>query len=101
MTADDGLVKWAARSGRCRPSSPRGNLRFAFYRRVSTEDWQDPGSSLTRQREQAGPLVRGAQVSADLVGNLMDVATARRRAEPGDLSQDTHLADGSFTSVAE
>jgi DNA invertase Pin-like site-specific DNA recombinase len=34
-------------------------LQFAFYGRVSTEDWQDPESSLARQLGQAGALVRG------------------------------------------
>jgi DNA invertase Pin-like site-specific DNA recombinase len=34
-------------------------LRFAFYGRVSTEDWQDPESSRARQREQAKAIVRG------------------------------------------
>jgi DNA invertase Pin-like site-specific DNA recombinase len=34
-------------------------LRFAFYGRVSTEDWQDPVTSRARQREQAEALVRG------------------------------------------
>jgi hypothetical protein len=37
----------------------RGGLRFAFYGRVSTEDWQDPVTSRARQREQAGVLVAG------------------------------------------
>ena len=37
----------------------RGGLRFAFYGRVSTEDWQDPVTSRARQREQAEALVRG------------------------------------------
>jgi hypothetical protein len=36
-----------------------GGLRFAFYGRVSTEDWQDPESSLARQLGQAEALVRG------------------------------------------
>jgi DNA invertase Pin-like site-specific DNA recombinase len=34
-------------------------LRFAFYGRVSTEDWQDPESSLARQLSQAEALVCG------------------------------------------
>ena len=37
----------------------RGGLRFAFYGRVSTEDWQDPVTSWARQREQARVLVAG------------------------------------------
>jgi DNA invertase Pin-like site-specific DNA recombinase len=36
-----------------------GVLRFVFYGRVSTEDWQDPVTSRARQQEQAGALVRG------------------------------------------
>ena len=37
----------------------RGDLRFAFYGRVSTEDWQDPVTSRARQRDQAAALVAG------------------------------------------
>ena len=56
----DVLVLWAERTGRRRAGVPgRGGLRFAFYGRVSTEDWQDPVTSLARQREQAGILVAG------------------------------------------
>ena len=56
----DGLVAWAARSGRPQTGGTgRGGLRFVFYGRVSTEDWQDPVTSRARQREQAGALVRG------------------------------------------
>jgi hypothetical protein len=36
-----------------------GRLRFAFYGRVSTEDWQDPVTSRARQRDQAVALVAG------------------------------------------
>lgn len=60
VAGGDGLVAWAARSGRPQAGGPeRGGLRFAFYGRVSTEDWQDPESPRARQREQAGALVRG------------------------------------------
>jgi len=53
-------VLWAERTGRRSGSVPgRGGLRFAFYGRVSTEDWQDPVTSRARQREQAGALVAG------------------------------------------
>jgi site-specific DNA recombinase len=34
-------------------------VRFAFYGRVSTEDWQDPLTSWARQRDQARALVAG------------------------------------------
>ena len=60
MTADGGLAAWAEASGRWRAEGhERGALRFAFYGRVSTEDWQDPVMSRARQREQAEALVRG------------------------------------------
>jgi hypothetical protein len=53
----DSLVAWAEGSGRRRAGgSVPGGLRFAFYGRVSTEDWQDPVTSRARQREQAGAL---------------------------------------------
>ena len=56
----DALVQWPERTGRRRAGVPgRGGLRFAFYGRVSTEDWQDPVTSRARQREQAGVLVAG------------------------------------------
>ena len=56
----DALVLWAERTGRRRAGVPgRGGLRFAFYGRVSTEDWQDPVTSRARQRELAGVLVAG------------------------------------------
>ena len=56
----DGLVAWAARSGRPESRGPvRGGLRFVFYGRVSTEDWQDPVTSRARQLQQAAMLVSG------------------------------------------
>src|SRR5512142_990926 len=78
----DGLVAWAEGSGRRRAGGAvRGGLRFVFYGRVSTEDWQDPVTSRARQREQAGALVRGhGHVVAELfdVGESRMVAWARR-----------------------
>ncbi len=60
MTANETLAAWVERSGRRRGSRPAGgSLRFAFYGRVSTQDWQDPVSLRVRQREQAEMLVRG------------------------------------------
>jgi DNA invertase Pin-like site-specific DNA recombinase len=56
-------------------------LRFAFYGRVSTEDWQDPVTSRARQREQAEALVRGhGQVVAEFfdAGQSRTVAWGRR-----------------------
>ena len=78
----DGLVAWAARSGRPQTGGTgRGGLRFVFYGRVSTEDWQDPVTSRARQREQAGALVRGhGQVVAEFfdAGQSRTVAWGRR-----------------------
>ena len=71
----DVLVAWAARSGRPRFGGPvRGGLRFMFYGRVSTEDWQDPVTSRARQREQAGALVRGHGV---IVVEFFDAGQSR------------------------
>ncbi len=59
MIADGGLAASAKASGRRQASGhARGELRFALYGRVSTEDWQDPVTSRARQREQAEALVR-------------------------------------------
>jgi site-specific DNA recombinase len=78
----DGLVAWAARSGRPRIGRPVcGRLRFAFYGRVSTEDWQDPVTSRARQREQAGALIRGhGVITAEFfdAGESRTVAWGRR-----------------------
>ena len=71
MVAASALAEWVERSGRCRDGAPApGRLRFAFYGRVSTEDWQDPVTSRTRQREQAGALVRG---HGQIVAEFFDV----------------------------
>ena len=59
----------------------RGGLRFVFYGRVSTEDWQDPVTSRARQREQAEALVRGhGHVVAEFFdeGQSRTVAWGRR-----------------------
>jgi len=52
----------------------RDMVRFVFYGRVSTEDWQDPVTSRARQREQAEALVRGRGV---IVAELFDVGESR------------------------
>ena len=87
MTAQGGLMGWAERSALRRAGSLTtggsvpGRLRFVFYGRVSTEDWQDPVTSRARQREQAEALVRGhGVIVAELfnVGESRTVAWARR-----------------------
>jgi site-specific DNA recombinase len=78
MAADGGLLAWAERSGRRQGRGcGSGGLRFAFYGRVSTEDWQDPVSSRARQREQAGALVRG---HGQIVAEFFDVGQTRKLA---------------------
>jgi site-specific DNA recombinase len=73
-----GLVAWAHRSGRQRTGRPaRGGVRFVFYGRVSTEDWQDPVTSRARQREQAAALVRG---HGQIVAEFFDVGLTRKLA---------------------
>ena len=78
----DVLVSWAERTARGdRRVAGLGTLRFVFYGRVSTEDWQDPVTSRVRQREQAEALVRGhGVIVADFfdVGESRTVAWARR-----------------------
>ena len=82
MTADGGLAAWAEASGRRQGSGQAcGGLRFVFYGRVSTEDWQDPLTSRVRQREQAEALVRGhGQIVAEFfdTGESRAVAWGRR-----------------------
>ena len=54
------LVSWAERTARWdRRPAGRGMVRFVFYGRVSTEDWQDPVTSRARQGEQAAALAAG------------------------------------------
>lgn len=82
----DSLVLWAERTGRRRAGLPgRGGLRFMFYGRVSTQDWQDPVTSRARQREQAGVLVAG---HGTVVAEFFDCGTAgscRGHGGPGPL----------------
>lgn len=71
-----GLAEWAAQTGRRHVTEPpSGGLRFAFYGRVSTEDWQDPVCSRARQLAQAQSLVAGY---GRITGGVF-----RCRAEPG------------------
>ncbi len=78
----DTLEAWAKATGRSRAASPGcGGLRFAFYGRVSTEDWQDPVTSRARQRDQAAALVAGhGRIAAEFfdAGYSRTLAWARR-----------------------
>ena len=56
----EALAAWAeGLAGRRGETRGRGCLRFAFYGRVSTEDWQDPVTSRARQLQQAMMLIAG------------------------------------------
>ena len=71
----DALGVWAERTGRGRAARrERGELRFAFYGRVSTEDRQDPVTSLARQQGQAGALVAG---HGRIVASFFDIGQSR------------------------
>ena len=78
----DALAQWAERTGRrSGVVAGRDRLRFAFYGRVSTEDWQDPVTSRVRQREQARVLVAGhGKIVAELFasGHSRTLPWARR-----------------------
>src|SRR5437667_8183649 len=71
----DGLAAWAERTRRRTVTGPvRGRLRFAFYGRVSTEDHQDPVTSLARQQAQAAALVAG---HGRIVASFFDIGQSR------------------------
>ena len=73
---------WAERTGRRGAAEPGGGtLRFVFYGRVSTEDYQDPVTSRARQRDQAATLVAGhGRIVAEFfdTGQSRTLAWARR-----------------------
>ncbi|MDQ2816022.1 MAG: recombinase family protein [Actinomycetota bacterium] len=69
------LAQWAEGLSRSRPGRRGGGvLRFAFYGRVSTEDWQDPVTSHARQLQQAMMLVAGAGI---IVAEFFDIGESR------------------------
>ncbi|WP_199485237.1 recombinase family protein [Actinomadura craniellae] len=75
VSAGGGLLGWVERSrSRPAPLRGRGGLRFAFYGRVSTEDYQDPVTSRVRQRGQAETLVAGL---GRIVAEFFDVGESR------------------------
>jgi site-specific DNA recombinase len=71
----DVLAAWAASLVSRREGMPgRGYLRFVFYGRVSTEDWQDPVTSRARQLQQAALLVAG---QGTIVAEFFDCGQSR------------------------
>jgi len=70
----DVLADWAQSLVGQAAGRSRGRLRFAFYGRVSTEDWQDPVTSRARQLQQAVMLVAGHGV---VVAEFFDAGESR------------------------
>ena len=71
----DVLACWAEGLRPGRTGVPgHGCLRFAFYGRVSTEDWQDPVTSRARQLQQAMMLIAGRGV---IVAEFFDTGQSR------------------------
>src|SRR5450755_500286 len=71
----DMLASWAEGLGHGRVGvRDRRCLRFAFYGRVSTEDWQDPVTSRARQLQQAMMLIAGRGV---IVAECFDTGQSR------------------------
>ena len=71
----DMLASWAEGLGQNRAGvQGHGCLRFAFYGRVSTEDWQDPVTSRARQLQQAVMLTTGR---GRIVAEFFDTGESR------------------------
>ena len=71
----DALAAWAEGLAGCGGGArSRGCLRFAFYGRVSTEDWQDPVTSRARQLQQAVMLTAGRGI---IVAEFFDTGQSR------------------------
>src|SRR2546423_3022811 len=75
----DVLAEWAHSLTSQIAGRSRGRLRFAFYGRVSTEDWQDPVTSRARQLQQAVMLVAG---QGTIVAEFFDYGQSRTLAWP-------------------
>jgi site-specific DNA recombinase len=67
-------VAWAERNRRRETEHHDEGVRFAFYGRVSTEDWQDPVTSQAWQRDQAAALVAG---HGAIVAEFFDAGESR------------------------
>ena len=68
------LSSWAEKLSGHAGKRARGVLRFAFYGRVSTEDWQDPVTSRARQLQQAVMLAAGVGV---IIAEFFDTGESR------------------------
>src|SRR2546423_15112195 len=82
----DVLGSWAEKLNGHATKRSGGCLRFVFYGRVSTEDWQDPVTSRARQLQQAGmPGAGQGTVGAGVFdcGQSPTLAWARGPPAPG------------------
>ena len=70
----DALAAWVQRTGSQTGERPHTSVRFAFYGRVSTEDWQDPVASRARQLQQAVMLTAGRGM---IVAEFFDTGESR------------------------
>lgn len=84
--AINGLGEWVDHQQRCRtrrsrrtPTTVLGTLRFAFYGRMSTEDYQDYATSRAWQRNAADELITGNGV---VVVEFFDRGCSRRAEWP-------------------
>ncbi|MGH3670036.1 MAG: recombinase family protein [Pseudonocardiaceae bacterium] len=75
---DQRRTRRRARRGSAAPVA-RGGLRFAFYGRVSTQDFQDPESSRAWQRSVADEVISG---KGSVVAEFFDHGYSRRTAWP-------------------
>jgi site-specific DNA recombinase len=75
---DQRRARRRARRGSAAPAA-RGGLRFAFYGRVSTQDFQDPESSRAWQRSVADEVISG---KGSVVAEFFDHGYSRRTAWP-------------------
>jgi hypothetical protein len=101
----DVLCGWADRRGRRRiaalPATTTPGIRFAFYGRTSTVEFQDPATSRAWQREMAEGVVANRGV---IVAEFFDVGCSRRvpwerRAEAAALLERARSADLGFDAV--
>jgi hypothetical protein len=102
----DVLQSWiAARGRRRRVAEPPGvvvpGVRFAFYGRTSTAEFQDPVTSRAWQREMAAALVAG---HGTITTEFFDIGVSRRvawdrRPQAAVLLEQAQGADRSFDAV--
>lgn len=101
----DVLCGWAGRRGRRRvaelPATTAPGIRFAFYGRTSTVEFQDPVTSRAWQREMAEGVIADRGV---IVAAFFDVGCSRRvpwerRTEAAALLAQARSADRRFDAV--